>query len=175
MRKYLYIIYDSILFIITLAILLAVTLHYHNILLTIYFVLAGNYFFSRIWKGICLIADIILGSKKKYTIFLGVLNSDTLDFFKKVEYTNIYFNDDEMQKNYMAFDDTIEETIHRGDKVEIEYYKYSRIVLKMRKQQDNKSNQENKNTGDDNTGDCSKKHRGRNTGGTQVTVLCAIE
>lgn len=131
MKEHRYILYDAILLMIVSVFFLGFTLHYrNNLLLIISFVVAEAYFIPRIWKGICLIADSIVGSQKRCTTFLGVLNTDSLDFFRK-EYSNIYFDDDEMHKNYIAFTSTIEEDIGRGDAVVVEYYKYSRIVLRM--------------------------------------------
>lgn len=133
MKEHLYIIYDSILLIIVSVIFLVFTLYYRdNLLLIVFFIVAEAYFAPRIWKGVCLIVDMIIGSKKRYTIFLGVLNTDTLDFFRK-EYTNIYFDDDELSKNYIAFTSSIEETVKQGDEIVVEYYKYSRIVLSIKK------------------------------------------
>lgn len=134
MKKHLYIIYDALLLICASGAFLGFTLyHRDNLLIVIFFIVAEAYFIQNIWKGICLIIDIIIGLQKKCTTFLGVLSTDTLDFFR-VEYTNVYFDDDEMKKNYIAFANAIEETIRQGDKVEVKYYKYSRVILSIKKQ-----------------------------------------
>ena len=86
-------------------------------------------------KGVRLIIDILL--KKCYTVdtvLMGILNTGSLEAFPKVNYANIYFDDDTLTKNYMLFDDNLENILKElrpDDKVRITYYKYSRIIIKL--------------------------------------------
>lgn len=132
MKKHLYILFDALIIIIVSAMIIGFTIYTRSLIIIALCIIAGVYYFSRIWKGICLIADIMIGSQKKITHFSGVLHKDSLDCFR-VDYTIIFFDDEEMHKHYEVFEDADTETVRQGDIVEVEYYKRSRIVLSMKK------------------------------------------
>ena len=104
-----------------------------NWYIKIMFGIASIFYISKFVQGVELVFDLIIGSKEKNTIFLGVYNVECLDVFHKVSYTNIYFDDDIMKKNYMVFDDVFHEDICQGDRVLVQYFKYSRIVIRIEK------------------------------------------
>lgn len=80
-----------------------------------------------------MVYDLIIGPEKKDTIFLGVYNIECLDVFHRISYTNIYFDDDIMKKNYMVFDDVFHDDISRGEWISVQYFKHSRIVIGIEK------------------------------------------
>lgn len=102
-----------------------------NILIVILSIIGSIYFWGKIILGIKLIIDIVYGLEETETIFMGNLGSEQLDFFRKVKYSNVYFDDSELNKNYLLFDNSSCEDVFPGDAVFLEYYKRSRIIRHM--------------------------------------------
>lgn len=110
MKKHLYVLFDSLIIILVSALIIGFTIYTRSLIIIALCILAEAYYFSRIWKGVCLIADIVTGSQKKVTRFSGVLHKDRLDTFR-IDYTLIFFDDDEMSKHYDVFEDADTETV----------------------------------------------------------------
>lgn len=71
------------------------------------------------------------GCKREIHDFLGNHGSEKLDVFSKITFTSIYFDDEELTKDYIIFDDIEHDEISRGDRIFIEYYPNSRIVTSI--------------------------------------------
>lgn len=104
---------------------------YYNIFAMIFFGVAAAYCIAAMLKAANLIFDIIKGPVMKQTTFFNIALYSHLDIFPNVKYKSVYFNDDELTKNYIIFDDVENQDIKNGEKVIIKYYRKSRIVINI--------------------------------------------
>lgn len=131
MDKHLYIIFEAALSTIVILLFLGLWLIEFNILIVVLSLLGSIYFFGKIVLGVKLIIDTVCGPEETETIFMGNLGSAQLDFFRNVKFSTVYFDDAELNKNFLLFDDSCCEDIFPGDRVVLEYYKRSRIILRL--------------------------------------------
>lgn len=80
-----------------------------------------------------LLVDCIEGSYETHTTFMGNLGTDHLDFFYKITYSNIYFDDPILKKNYYLFEDSCCNKLQQNDKIILKYYRHSRVILQLYK------------------------------------------
>ena len=64
---------------------------------------------------------------------MGCLGVEHLDFFYKISYSHIYFDDELLTKNFLLFNDVYFGELHQGDIILVEYYRRSRIVLQLKR------------------------------------------
>lgn len=131
MKQYLYVIIEAILSIVMLSGFVWLCYIQFNIFIIALALLGSLYFIGKIIIGAKLLIDIIDGPKEKLTVFMGCLEEEHLDFFARIKYTTIYFDDDLLTKNYLLFEKAYCEELHRGDKITVLYFKRSRIVLQL--------------------------------------------
>lgn len=100
MRRFYFVVLEAVILLVAwLAMLIFIfCVENTNWYIKIMFGIASIFYISKFVQGVELVFDLIIGSKEKNTIFLGVYNVECLDVFHKVSYTNIYFNDDIMKK-----------------------------------------------------------------------------
>ena len=133
MKKHLYILLESVLSVFVLILIVWLCYIEFNIVIVVLAIIGSLYFIRKIIMGVKLIIDIIEGPKEKCTIFMGILEAEHLDFFRKINFSNIYFDDEQLIKNYILFDDTCCEELNQEDRISVIYYKRSRIILHLYK------------------------------------------
>jgi hypothetical protein len=82
---------------------------------------------------VLLLYDFRKGEKCKTTIFKDMYGNFSLDFWYKEKYTYIFFEDYELLKGYIIFDNALRHDMQRGDKVVIKYFPHARFVTSMDK------------------------------------------
>ena len=102
-----------------------------NIVIVTLALIASLNFIHQILVGVRLFIDIIEGPNEKCTVFLGNFWTEHLDFFYKINFSNIYFDDEVLTKNYLLFDDFYSGELRQGDRITVVYYKRSRIILHL--------------------------------------------
>lgn len=131
MKKHLYILIEAVLSMMVLILFIGWCFLEFNVVMAILAPLGSIYFIYKIILGVRLFVDILKGSEEKCTVFMGNLGAEHLDFFWKISFSNIYFDDEILTKNYSLFEDVHCEELHRGDRVRVVYYKRSRIILQI--------------------------------------------
>lgn len=133
MKKHLYILIEAVLSIFVLILIVGLCFIEFNIVIVALALIGSLYFIRKIIMGVRLFVDIIEGSKEKCTIFMGSLEVEHLDFFRKISFSNIYFDDELLAKNYLLFEDVYCGELHQEDRITVVYYKRSRIILHLYK------------------------------------------
>ena len=133
MEKHLYILIEAILSIFVLILIVGLCFIEFNIVIVALALIGSLYFIHKIIMGVRLFIDIIEGSKEKYTIFMGNLGAEHLDFFRKISFSNIFFDDELLTKNYLLFENVYCGELRKEDKIMVVYYKRSRIILQLYK------------------------------------------
>lgn len=131
MKKHLYILIEAILSMFVLILIVGLCFIEFDIVIVALAPIGSLYFIYKILMGVKLFVDIIEGPKEKYSIFMGNLGAEHLDFFWKISFSNIYFDDELLTKNYLLFDDGYCGDLHQEDRIRVVYYKRSRIVLQI--------------------------------------------
>ena len=131
MEKHLYILIEAILSIFVLILIVGLCFIEFNIVIVALALIGSLYFIHKIIMGVRLFIDIIEGSKEKRTIFMGNLGAEYLDFFRKISFSNIYFDDEVLTKNYLLFENVYCGEFRQEDKIMVVYYKRSRIILQL--------------------------------------------
>ncbi len=133
MKKHLLIIIEAILSLLILSLFAGLCIIEHNFLLIVLALMGSIFFVYKVVLGVRLIIDIIEGPREKKVVFAGALGEGHLDFFWKISYTNLYFDDDVLTKNYLVFadEDALEGKLQREDIIQISFYQRSRIILQI--------------------------------------------
>lgn len=133
MKKHLLIIIEAILSLLILSLFAGLCIIEHKLLLIVLALMGSIYFVYKVVLGVRLIIDIIEGPREKKVVFAGALGEEHLDFFWKISYTNLYFDDDVLTKNYLVFADVdaLAEKLQREDIIQISFYQRSRIILQI--------------------------------------------
>ncbi len=132
-KQVLYFIIETILSLIVLSLFIIYICIDFNILIALLALIGSFYFINKAVIGFKLFIDIVEGPKEKCTVFMGNSGIEHLDFFYKIYFANIYFDDEELVKNYLVFDNVFGEGLCPGDRVMVTYYKRSRIVIMWEK------------------------------------------
>ena len=133
MEKHLYILIEAILSIFVLILFVGRCFIDFNILIVVLALIGSLYFIGKVIMGMRLFIDMIEGPKEKCTVFMGNLEEEHLDFFRKISFYNIFFDDELLTENYILFEDVYRGELHQEDKITVVYYKRSRIILQLNK------------------------------------------
>lgn len=136
MKKHFYIGMEAILSVFVLALFAIRCVIDFNVIVAVLVLLASLYFLYKIVIGVKLLIDILGGANERSTVFMGCAGEEYLDFFYKISYSNIFFDDDLLTKNYRLFHDVYDGQLHQGDRITVVYYQRSRIVLQLKKTED---------------------------------------
>ncbi|MGN0486584.1 MAG: hypothetical protein ACI4GB_05055 [Acutalibacteraceae bacterium] len=131
MKKHLYILIEAVLSMFVWFLIVGLCFVEFNMVIAALASIGSLYFIHKIIVGVRLFVDIIEGPKEKCSIFMGNLGTEHLDFFWKINFSNVYFNDEILTKNYLLFDDAFSGELRQEDRITVVYYKRSRIILQL--------------------------------------------
>lgn len=143
MKKYLYILIEAALSVLVwIFLIVGLCFFQFNIVLAVFALIGSLYIIHKIVLGVRLLIDMADGPKEKCTVFMGSLEAEHLDIFRKISFNNIYFDDDLLTKNYLLFEDVYFGELRQEDRITVVYYKRSRIILQLQKYEDIDSKRE---------------------------------
>ena len=122
MKKYHYFILDAILKIALLVGIIWLVFNYFYIHVIFFASIAICKLIVEVIFGVKLIVDIIKGPLKSEAVFERYTSNSNIDFFYKINYVNVILSIDSKNDCYILFDDTYQDEIKEGDKVNLYFY-----------------------------------------------------